>query len=148
MTTLTSPTSCVICDQEYAEDRSVIFRDDLWACEICPGAEVPGWVVVRTRRHVIGWPGLGPDEQATIGTRVGHLVSAMREVTGAPAVYVLTFGEANPHFHALVAARGDDVPPERRQAGILGLRADRLDREAAHELVPAIRAAYARLAVA
>jgi len=144
----TTPDGCLICGQENAAERSVIFRDDLWACEICPGFEVPGWIVFRSRRHVIGWPGLSREQQATVGRRIADVVSALSEVTGAEKTYVLTFGEANPHFHALVASRGEDVPVESRVGGIYNLLKDRVDVERSHELVPALRAAYRRFAAA
>jgi hypothetical protein len=54
------------------------------------------------------------------------------------------FGENYPHFHALIAARGHDVPPDLRAGNILRLRADRADLAAAAKLVPAVREAYAR----
>ena len=60
----------------------------------------------------------------------------------ARATYIVNFGESYPHFHCLVMARGDDVPPEFRGGNIVGLRKDRLDRSAALALVPAVRTAY------
>jgi hypothetical protein len=55
----------------------------------------------------------------------------------------MTFGEAYPHFHAVVTVRTDDIPPESRSGNILALRASRLDRDAAVARVPAVRAALA-----
>jgi diadenosine tetraphosphate (Ap4A) HIT family hydrolase len=138
--------SCLPCQMEQADDASVVFRDDLWACEVVPGFDVPGWFVLRARRHALRIGSLTDLELATYGRRVRDLVGAVTEVTGAPATYVLTFGEANPHFHSLIAARGHDVPPERRMAAILHQRDDKLDPAASLELVPAIAEAYIRCA--
>jgi diadenosine tetraphosphate (Ap4A) HIT family hydrolase len=138
--------TCLPCAMEDADPAAVVFRDDLWACEVIPGFDVPGWFVLRVRRHAERISSLTDAELETYGRRTRDLVAAVTEVTGAPTTYVLTFGEANPHFHSLVAARGDDVPPERRMAAILGQRADRLDAAAALALVPAVAAAYARRA--
>ncbi|MFJ2060120.1 hypothetical protein ACIOMM_29835 [Streptomyces sp. NPDC087908] len=74
------------------------------------------------------------------------LVAAVTEATGAPATYLLVFGENHPHFHALVTARGEDVPAARHNGDILRLRAEQADPEAATRLVPAVRRAYERLA--
>ena len=137
---------CVPCEMEEVDPAAVVFRDPLWACEVIPGFDVPGWFVLRVRRHAERLGGLRDDELATYGHRARDLVDAVTEVTGAPTTYVLTFGEANPHFHSLVAARGDDVPPQRRMAAILDQREDRRDPEAARALVPAVAAAYARRA--
>ena len=144
----TAANGCVPCGMEQADDAAIVFRDDLWACEVIPGFDVPGWFVLRVRRHALRIGGLTDRELATYGRRARDLIGAVGEVTGAPATYLLTFGEANPHFHSLVAARGADVPPDRRMAGILNQRDDRLDRAAALALVPRVAAAYTRLASA
>lgn len=138
--------TCLICASEDIPEDAVVFRDDLWAAELFPGYEVPGWVVLRTRRHAEGLTALDPDELDTLGRRARDLVAALTDVTGAPATYLLAFGENHRHFHLLVAARGEDVPGERRFGDILKLRTERADRAAAVGLVPALRRAYARIA--
>jgi diadenosine tetraphosphate (Ap4A) HIT family hydrolase len=143
---MTDTTSCVPCQMEAADPASVVFRDELWACEVVPGFDVPGWFVLRVRRHALRIGGLTDRELATYGRRARDVVGAVTEVTGAPTTYMLTFSEANPHFHSLVAARGADLPPERRFGGILNQREDRLDHAAALALVPGVADAYARLA--
>ena len=135
---------CLLCSMEQADDTAVVFRDPLWAAEIVPGYDVPGWFILRARRHAERITGLDEEELASYGRRARDLVAAVTEVTGAPATYQLVFGENYPHFHVLVAARGDDVPADLRAGNILSLRADRADRAAAGKLVPAVRLAYAR----
>ena len=137
---------CLICLMEGADDSRVVFRDDLWAAEIVPGYEVPGWFILRCRRHAERITGLDDDELASYAYRARDLVAAVSEATGAATTYQLVFGENYPHFHTLVAARGDDVPPERRAGGIMTLRLERADLAAATELLPAVRAGYQRLA--
>jgi len=56
------------------------------------------------------------------------------------------FGENYAHFHALVAARGEQVPADRRGGNILQLRSEKADPGAAAELVPAVRNAYQDIA--
>jgi len=131
---------------EDADDGVVVFRDDLWAAEVVPGYEVPGWFILRARRHAERITGLNGAELAGFARRARDLVAAVTEVTAAPATYLLVFGENYPHFHVLVAARGEDVPPELRAGNILKLRADHADLASAARLVPGVRAAYARLA--
>lgn len=131
---------------DEADSSAVVFRDELWACEIVPGYDVPGWFVLRVRRHALRIGGLTDRELATYGRRARDVVAAVTEVTGAPTTYLLTFSEANPHFHTLIAARGHEVPPERRFGAILEQRADKVDRTAALALVPAVAQAYGRLA--
>ncbi|MER5948141.1 hypothetical protein ABT127_19005 [Streptomyces sp. NPDC001904] len=136
---------CFMCGLEQNDENAVVFRDDLWSGETVPGYDVPGWFVLRVRRHAERITGLDEAELATFARRARDLVAAVTEVTGAPTTYLLVFGENHPHFHALITARGEDVPPDRRSGGILRLAKERADPEAAAVLVPAVRNAYARM---
>jgi len=131
---------------DEADGDVVVFRDELWAAEIVPGYEVPGWYILRVRRHAERITGLDDDELGTFSYRARDLVAAVTEVTGAEATYLLVFGENYPHFHVLVAPRGADVPPERRGGDIVKLRLEHPDPAGARRLLPAVRAAYARAA--
>ncbi|MFJ3086698.1 hypothetical protein [Streptomyces sp. NPDC086838] len=107
---------------------------------------MPGWFVLRARRHAERITGLDDAELASFGRRARDLVAAVTEVTGAPATYLMVFGENHPHFHALITARDEQVPADRRSGDILRLRTERADPEAAARLVPAVRRAYEQLA--
>jgi diadenosine tetraphosphate (Ap4A) HIT family hydrolase len=143
---ITDPAQCLICQLEDADDDAVVFRDGIWACEVAPGFEVPGWFFLRVRRHALGWRELKEAELSTFGEHARDLMAALEVTFTGPARYLMTFGEAYPHFHCVVTTRGDDVPPEFRSGNILRLRDTRLDRAEALRRVPAVRAAYAALA--
>lgn len=140
------PSDCKPCELEQLDASSVVFRDDLWACEVVPGFEVPGWFSLRLRRHAEYIDSLTEEELASFGRRTRDVVAAVSEVTGAPRTYVLSFNEHNPHFHALVAARSEHIPPEYRMGNLLSWATDHADRDAALALVPDITTAYQRLA--
>lgn len=133
---------CLICSMETSSPTSRVFLDDYWAAEVAPGYEVPGWFFLRARRHAERLTGLHDDEVATFGRHAHDLVTAVERATGAPAVYLLSFGENHTHFHALVAARGQEIPAARRGGALLQLLADGKDPAAAAALVPQVRAAY------
>jgi diadenosine tetraphosphate (Ap4A) HIT family hydrolase len=133
---------CLICSMEESDPASRVFLGELWAAEVAPGFEVPGWFFLRARRHAEKLTGLDDAETATFGRHAHDLVSAVEQVTGAPAVYLLSFGENYRHFHALVAARGDEVPPEVRGWGLLRLLAEGRDVPAAQALAGDVRLAY------
>ena len=133
---------CLICSMEEADPASRVFLDELWAAEVAPGFEVPGWFFLRSRRHAEKLTGLDEAETATFGRHAHDLVSAVEQVTGAPAVYLLSFGENYRHFHALAAARGEQVPPELRGWGLLQLLAEGRDVPAAQALAGDVRLAY------
>lgn len=143
----TSTESCLICGMESSDHESVIFRDDLWAAEIGPGMEVPGWFVLRTRRHAELITGLHDAEVDGLGRRLRALVAAVAAATGAPATYQFVFLENNRHYHALVAARGAHVPADRRGGNLLKLLDEgHRDLAACQAMVPEVRAAYHRIA--
>jgi diadenosine tetraphosphate (Ap4A) HIT family hydrolase len=133
---------CMICSMEETDAASRVFIDELWAAEVAPGFEVPGWFFLRARRHAEKLTGLDDAETATFGRHAHDLLSAVEQVTGAPAVYLLSFGENYRHFHALVAARGDQVPPELRGWGLLQLLPEGRDLPAAQALAADVRLAY------
>ena len=137
---------CLPCELERAAPDAVVFRDELWAAEVAPGYEVPGWFFLRVRRHAELLTGLDDAELSVFGRRAADLVAAVTEATGAPATYLLHFGENYRHFHALVAARGADIPAARRGGNILGLRPGHVDVAASVALVPDVRAAYEQAA--
>lgn len=134
--------TCLICTMEESGPDARVFRDELWAAEVAPGYEVPGWFFLRARRHAEKLTGLDDAEVATFGRRAHDLVTAVERVTGAPAVYLLSFGENHKHFHTLVAARGEDIAPERRGGALLQLAADARDTAAAEVLAADVRRAY------
>lgn len=137
---------CLMCAMEDTDESRTVFRDELWAGEVVTGMDVPGWFVLRTRRHAELIGGLDENEVDTFGRRARDLVAAVTEVTGAPATYLMVFGENHRHFHALITARGDDVPTDRRSGNILKLVDERCAPSIAGRLVPAVREAYARSA--
>ncbi|MBB2893450.1 hypothetical protein [Flexivirga oryzae] len=146
MKTNTDDRPCLICSLEDAPESARVFRDELWAAETVAGYDVPGWFFLRARRHAEQITALEPAELAAFGQRARDLSAAMREATGAPAVYLLHFGENYGHFHAVMAARGSDVPPQLRGGKLLQLAPDALDTEASLALVPVVRTAYEQLA--
>jgi diadenosine tetraphosphate (Ap4A) HIT family hydrolase len=137
---------CHMCDLEQSEEAAVVFRDDLWSGQTVPGYDVPGWFVLRLRRHAERLTGLNDAELNSFARRARDLVAAVTEATGAPATYLLVFGENHPHFHALITARPEHVPEDRRGGDILKLRLEQCDASAAARLVPAVRRAYQRMA--
>lgn len=123
--------NCLPCDLEAAESSTIIYRDDDWSCEIAEGYDVPGWFILRLRRHAEGWSGPTLDELSGFGPFSQKIAAAIQTATGATGVYFMSFGENYPHFHFLVIARDADLTAESRGAAILALRADGRDPDAA-----------------
>lgn len=136
--------SCMPCDLENADAASIVFRDDTWSCEAAAGYDVPGWFILRLRRHAEGWSEPTAEELAGFGPISQRLVAAITEATDSTGAYFMSFGENYPHFHFLVTARPADLAPENKSANILGLRAELSDREAALRFAADVRAAFER----
>jgi diadenosine tetraphosphate (Ap4A) HIT family hydrolase len=134
---------CLPCALEAADDAAVVHRDDTWSCEVADGYDVPGWYILRLRRHGEGWAALTPDEAAGFGAVSQRVATAIQAATGATGAYFMSFGENYPHFHFLVTARPADLAPERRSAAILGLAAEGRDLPAALATAAQVRAALA-----
>jgi len=70
---------------------AVVFRDELWAAEVAPGYEVPGWFFLRVRRHAERLTGLDDAEcPPPWATGARDLVAAVTDATAAPATYERT----------------------------------------------------------
>ena len=139
---MTGASECLICQQEQAAPSAQLFLDAEWGATVIPGFDVPGWINLRLRRHAVGLPSLTAGELASFGRHARDVVCAVREVTGSVATYTMIFGEAHPHFHALITPRTEDIPAERRTGDILKWRLDHADTAAALALLPALRKAY------
>ena len=135
--------ACLPCDLEDATVAEIIFRDDVWSCEIAAGYDVPGWYILRLRRHAEGWSGPTPEELTTFGPVSQRLAAAIQTVTGGPTVYFMSFGENYPHFHFLLINRDAELPAELRGAAILASRAESRDMAEALLVGEKIRAALA-----
>lgn len=132
--------SCLPCELEHSADTAVVYRDERWSCEVSVGYDVPGWFILRSRRHAEGWSGLTPEELAEFGPLAQRVASAVEIATGAPKVYFMSFGENYPHFHFLIAARGHDIDSEFRSGRLLELRTDHRDLDSALVVASAVRA--------
>jgi hypothetical protein len=74
---------CLICSMEEADPASRVFLDELWAAEVAPGYEVPGWFFLRSRRHAEKLTGLDDAETATFGRHAHDLIRCHRSCAGA-----------------------------------------------------------------
>lgn len=133
--------ACLPCDLEAADAAAVVYRDDAWSCDVADGYDVPGWYVLRLRRHAEGWAGLSAEEAAGFGVVSKRIATAIQAATGAPTVYFMSFGENYRHFHFLVITRPEDLAPEFTGAGILARRATHRDMAAALATAAEVRSA-------
>ncbi len=123
-----------------------VLQDQNWSVGVPHGMEVPGWLTAQIRRHAVGTSALNESEQSSLGPLLAKLTTAITEVTGAEKVYAVTFGEAFPHWHVLLTARGSAVPESHRGAAFILNRDAYVDRDAALTTAGRIRALLAATA--
>ena len=104
MSGLSVEPGCHIC--ELAAGGSAIWSDEHWV--VCPASAGVGCFLVMSRRHAVGVWSLNDAEAAGYGPLLKRLGTAIRELCPAERVYIVTYGEGFPHFHAAVMPR----PPE------------------------------------
>ena len=136
---------CGLCTAEagVGPQGGWVLQDQNWSVGIPHGMEVPGWLTAQIRRHAVGTSALNESEQASLGPLLAKLTTAISEATGAAKVYAVTFGEAFPHWHVLLMARGSEVPEAHRGAAFMLNRAGYVDRDAALTTAGRIRALLA-----
>lgn len=138
---------CPLCDRENSiaavDDGGWVYRDQWWSVGVLPGVEVPGWLVIQSRTHVIPVWEIDPDGQAVLGPLASRAAEAISAATGAGRVYMTAFGEAMEHWHMLLAARPEGLPPEGRGPGLIAAHQPHVDRERAAEVAAQVRAALA-----
>lgn len=106
---------CSYCDGRLEGDA--LYEDGLWSLR--PLGAQPGRAVLWARRHAEAIERLTDDELRSLGPLLARCSQALRAAADAEKVYLTVFGEAEPHFHVVLAARGADVPPQRRGAALL-----------------------------
>ncbi len=116
-----------------------VYQDQNWSVGVSDGMEVPGWLTGQIRRHAIGTAALNGAEQGSLGPLLTRLTAAITKVTGAEKVYIVAFGEAFPHWHFLLMARGANVERTHRGAALMLHRERYIDRAAAMAAADQVR---------
>lgn len=134
--------ACEICERETGTQEPLggwVYRDDLWSVLSMPGLEVPGWLVIELRRHAEGLMELTDDEAQSLGSLMKRVSGHIQAVAKPEKVYSMLFGERVAHVHVLLAARGEDVPADKRGPGIIGHAGSLADKERAATIAGQVR---------
>ncbi|MDH6629843.1 diadenosine tetraphosphate (Ap4A) HIT family hydrolase [Streptomyces sp. LBL] len=135
---------CPICQTvESTAEAQLVHRDKHWTASAA--MSVPGWFLLCTNRHNQGIWELTEAEAELYGPLLARLSSAIRQAGDAEKVYVLSAGESAPHFHALVMARGAQIPEDWRAMALLGKAAELSDADEANRVAKAVRETFRTL---
>ncbi len=140
---------CMACRANRGElhpPGGTIYDDGLWRVEhMLAPAVLPGWLIVKTVRHVESLAGLTPSEAAVLGPLIARVTAALERVTDAERVYSALFSEAvrHVHFHLIPrraslaeAARGPAIfslPPAATETACASIAARMGDELRAHD---------------
>jgi diadenosine tetraphosphate (Ap4A) HIT family hydrolase len=69
-----------------------------------------GTAIVESRRHLLDFAEMTPDESTELGSILKRLVPAVKAVTGAHRVYFLALIERVPHFHLWLVPKKKQGP--------------------------------------
>lgn len=101
---------CVICDYVRSlPPEKHLWDDDDWLAG--PVMDVPGWVMIMTKRHAEGTWALNDAEAASFGIVLRDLMGLIKELTGAPRLHYMVAGEAVLHYHTVIIPRLEDQVP-------------------------------------
>ena len=141
-----SDAGCELCSLEAGggPEGGWVYQDDNWSVGMSKGLEVPGWLTGQIRRHAVGTAALSQPEQDSLGPLLTRLTAAITHVTAAEKVYIVAFGEAFPHWHFLLMARGAEVESAHRGAALMLHREQYVDRAAAIATADQIRQVLSR----
>src|SRR6476646_91098 len=131
---------CAICEfVETALPSMTVHKDDLWFAGVMSSIQIPGWIVLGTRRHTLDPMGMNQDEAASFGPILARLSTAIKKALGSERVYVVGYGENAQHWHVLLSSRGPEVPPEHRHAQFWNHREQYVNPPAAEAAAARIR---------
>ena len=118
--------SCQHTAAEHPPPREAVTRTEHWRVVHAFNSSLPGWLVLVPTSHVRAFDELSTDTMAEMGTLVGDLSRALREVVGCEKTYVMQFSEAPgfSHLHVHVVPRMPDQPDDRRGPAVFGYLGD------------------------
>lgn len=96
--------ACSVCQymERLTPDR-ILWEDDYWI----GGAllDVPGWIMVMTKRHAEGIWSLSDEEAVRFGPMMRDIAGVLKDVTGAERIHYAAMGEVAPHYHNAIMPR-------------------------------------------
>jgi diadenosine tetraphosphate (Ap4A) HIT family hydrolase len=87
-----------------------VYEDEHWyAYHAPPKTSAVGQLFLVSKRHVLDFSGMTPDEAASYGRVLGALFAALKQAVDAERVYLRVTIEGVPHFHTWIFPRPRDA---------------------------------------
>lgn len=100
-----SASDCFICRKhagvESAPPGGYLYESDHFrVCHAPAAMALPGTLLIESRRHLLDFAAMTPEEAADYGALLGRVYAAIKRVTGAERVYTMVTLEGASHFHS------------------------------------------------
>ncbi len=107
-----SDQTCALCrGREVDPDmgREQVWEDTHWrlTTSVGPNDPTPGFSYLEPKRHIPSITDLDGAEAVTFGPTIARSTQALKQATGAEAVFVYVFGGHIPHLHVHLAPHTD-----------------------------------------
>ncbi len=106
---------CLICEKHKGTSHNppggYIYTGEFFAVCHAPVSAGPlGTLLIESRRHVLDYASMTPQELAALAPLLQRVYSALRELSGAERIYQVSMVDGVPHFHCwLVPRRPNDT---------------------------------------
>lgn len=91
--------TCSFNNRELTAPGGTLLETDFWVLEHSADIQLPGLLILKTRRHLENVSRLSREEAMELGPLIKRAASACQKATGADRIYVLSFGETVRHVH-------------------------------------------------
>lgn len=88
--------SCHIC-AAYADRERHVYDEGAWFA--FESGDVPGWVMLGTKKHTEGMWSLSAEDATGLGPAIRAVGRAVKQATNAQRVHLVFLGEHALHFH-------------------------------------------------
>jgi diadenosine tetraphosphate (Ap4A) HIT family hydrolase len=112
---MNTSSNCLICDKHkgiaHQPPGGYIYLGKYFAvCHAPVGSGPLGTLFIESRRHVLDYASMTPQELTALGPLLQRVYRALRELTGAERIYQVAMIDGVPHFHCwLVPRRSSDM---------------------------------------
>lgn len=101
--------TCQILKNESIAPGGIIFKTKYWSCDHAFDILLPGFLVLKTNRHIESIANLNKKEAEEFGSVLLKITQAMDKVLRPERIYVLRYGEVVRHVHFWLIPRTKEV---------------------------------------
>lgn len=101
--------TCQILNSEIIPPGGIILQTKYWSCDHAYDIALPGFLFLKTNRHVESVVDLNENEAKEFGTVLLSITKAINKILRPERIYVLRYGEVIRHVHFWLLPRTKEV---------------------------------------